>query len=91
MCPNVAILYFSPKNVCMISYTLYFFYNNSLVQGHENLRTSFFEVIDFDPEKIERKGCARFLWRFSIFCHLVCYKSFMITGIFMMQKVITQV
>ena len=48
----------------MISYTLYF-YNNSLLHGHENLRTLLFEVIDFDPEKVERKGGARFL-AFSI-------------------------
>ena len=55
------ILHFSHKNVGMISYTLYFFYNNCLLHGHENKRTLIFEVIDFDPEKIERKGGARFL------------------------------
>ena len=50
----------------MISHTLYFFYNNSLLHGHENYRTLIFVVIDFDPEKIERKGGASFL-AFSIY------------------------
>ena len=59
--PKVTILHFSHRNVGMISYTLYFLYNNSLLQGHENYRTLIFVVIDFDPEKIERKGGARFL------------------------------
>ena len=63
--PKVTILHFSHKNVGMISYTLYFFYNNSQLHGHENLRTLIFEIIDFVPEKIERKGGARFL-AFSI-------------------------
>ena len=60
--PKVTILHFSHKNVGMISHTLYFFYNNSILHGHENYRTLIFIVIDFDPEKIERKGGARF-WR----------------------------
>ena len=63
--PKVTILHFSHKNVGMISHTLYFFYNNSLLHGHENYRTLIFVVIDFDPENIERKGGARFL-SFSI-------------------------
>ena len=49
----------------MISQTLYFFYNNSLLHGHENYRTLIFVVIDFDQEKLERKGGAKFL-AFSI-------------------------
>ena len=57
--PKVTILHFSLKNVGMVSYTLYFFYNNSLLHGHENKRTLIFEVIGFDLEKIERKGGAR--------------------------------
>ena len=64
---KVTILHFSHKNVGMISHTLYFFYNNSLLHGHENYRTLIFVVIDFDPEKIERKGGASFL-AFSILC-----------------------
>ena len=64
--PNDTILHFSHKNVGMISHTLYFFHNNSLQHGHENYRTLIFVVIDFDPEKIERKGGARFL-AFSIY------------------------
>ena len=63
---KVTILHFSHKNVGMISHTLYFFYNNSLLHGHENYRTLIFVVIDFDPEKIERKGGASFL-AFSIY------------------------
>ena len=35
---------FSHKNVGMMSYTLYFFCNNSLLHGHENY---FFKNIDF--------------------------------------------
>ena len=62
---KVTILHFSHKNVGMISHTLYFFYNNSLLHGHENYKTLIFVVIDFDPEKIERKGGASFL-AFSI-------------------------
>ena len=63
---KVTILHFSHKNVGMISHTLYFFYNNSLLHGHENYRTLIFVVIDFDPEKIDRKGGASFL-AFSIY------------------------
>ena len=66
---KVTILHFSHKNVGMISHTLYFFYNNSLLHGHENYRTLIFVVIDFDPEKIERKGGASFL-AFSIFINV---------------------
>ena len=64
--PKVTILHFSHKNVGMISHTLYFFYNNSLLHGHENYRTLIFVVTDFDPEKIERNSGARFL-AFSIY------------------------
>ena len=70
--PKVTILHFSHKNVGMISHTLYFFYNNSLLHGHENNRTLIFVVIDFDPEKIERKGGARFL-AFSIYQDCPCW------------------
>ena len=63
--PKNTILHFSHKNVGMISHTLYFFYNNSLLHGHDNYITFIFIVIDFDPEKIERKGGAGFL-AFSI-------------------------
>ena len=63
---KVTILHFSHKNVGMISHTLYFFYNNSLLHGHENYRTLIFVVIDFDPEKIKRKCGASFL-AFSIY------------------------
>ena len=65
LCPKVTILHFSPKYVGMISYTHYFFSNNGELHGHENKRTLIFEVIDFDPEKVERIGGARFL-AFSI-------------------------
>ena len=58
--PKVTLLHFSHNNVGMISYTLYFFYNNSLLYGHENLRTLIFEGIDFDPEKIEKRWCKIF-------------------------------
>ena len=69
--PKITLLHFSYKNLGMISYTLYFFYNNSLLHGHENLRTLIFEVIDFHPEKVERKGGAIFL-AFSIL-YITCY------------------
>ena len=59
---KVTILHFSHKNVGMISHTLYFFYNNSLLHGDENYRTLIFVVIDFDPEKIEKKVVQVF-WR----------------------------
>ena len=70
--PKDTILHFSHKNVGMISHTLYFFHNNSLQHGHENYRTLIFVVIDFDPEKIERKDGARFL-AFSIYTNLALY------------------
>ena len=44
----------------MISHTLYFFYNNSLLHGHENYRTLIFVVIDFDPEKNRKKRWCKF-------------------------------
>ena len=60
--PKVTILHFSHKNVGMISHTLYFFYNNSLLDGHEKYRTLIFVVIDFDPEKSKEKVVQDF-WR----------------------------
>ena len=63
--PKVTILHFSHKNVGMVSYTLYFFYNNSLLHGHENERILIFEVIDFDPEKNRKKRWCKIL-AFSI-------------------------
>ena len=72
--PKVLDFTFSHKNVGMISYKIYFFYKNSLLHGHENLRTLIFEVIDFDPEKIKRKGDARFL-AFSIYKECRFYKG----------------
>ena len=68
--PKVTILHFSHTNVGMVSYTLYFLFNNSLLHGHENYRKMIFEIIDFDPEKIERKGGARCL-AFSLYKMLI--------------------
>ena len=46
---------FSHKNVGMISFTLYFFCNNSILHGHGIQSTLIFEVIDFEPEKNRKK------------------------------------
>ena len=62
--------FFSQKCRHNFIYILYFFSNSSLLHGHENLRILIFEIIDFDPEKIERKGGARFL-AFSIYTFIL--------------------
>ena len=71
--PKVTILQFSHKNVGMILHTLYFFYNNSLLHGHENYRRLIFEVIDFDPEKSKEKVVQDF-WR-SVYIFGICLCS----------------
>ena len=60
----------------MISHTLYFFYNNSLLHGHENYTTLIFVVIDFDPEKIERKGVASFFGVHYTYASLIDLKRY---------------
>ena len=55
----------------MSSHTLYFFYNNSPLHGHENKRILILKSSILIQKKIERKGGARFL-AFSICIILLC-------------------